>query len=141
MLRKALSALTNSRKKRTFLGLMAFLIIVGWLGSAILHSGLFKRYIISKASQFLKNKYNLSLSMDSIRYSLSKLTVQCHGIEVRAISEEDYPFESLAVEQLLVDMNLMSLIFGDLHFENIQISRPKIAISQNPNKKVLLLAL
>lgn len=128
--RKLFKKLLNTRKKRILLGICLFLLTVIVTCIIILQSQAFKSNLIKRVDRYLQAHYNLSLSTESVDYSLSQLAFTIDKVQVKAISEKDSPLKLFSARRLYIDLSFTSLFSGKIHLQQLHISQPRIVFSQ-----------
>lgn len=135
MVRRILSFLVNSRKKRIMLGILIFLGAIIVLSSTIIHSHYFKRYLLAKANGYLETRYKLSLSTEDIHYSVLRLSAILDDVEVRPIVPESSVLQLFRAKQIIVNFPLTVIFSSKLHLQRLKIHQPHIIITQHKEDK------
>jgi uncharacterized protein involved in outer membrane biogenesis len=125
---KFLKNLFNTRKKRILLAIFIFLLILIVSGIVILHSRAFKSYLIQRVDRYLQSRYNLSLSIESLYYSLPRLAATLEGVQVKALPEAELPLELFSAQRVEVNLSFVTIFSRKVHIQQLEISRPQIVI-------------
>ena len=131
-LRRFLKKWTGSRKKRVFLGIVLFFVLAVTAVRFYLHSGSFKKYLFAKADKVLREKYHLSLSVRSLKYSLTRLSATLEGIEVKPVAGETSFLHYASIDKVSINMGISNVFSGKFHIQKLLISRPRISVDQSP---------
>lgn len=133
MSRKFFSSLTATRKRRVLLWCLLIFVAVVSAGHFILHSSSFKRYLIGRIDRYLRNTYQLTLDVKEIRYSLSRLAVELKDVELKTIDPQNSTIQLFSAERLFGNMALT--LSKKIHIQKIEITGPKLVISQGKQPK------
>ena len=125
---KFLKNLFNTRKKRILLAIFIFLFVLIVSGIVILHSRAFKSYLIQRVDRYLQSRYDLSLSIESLHYSLPRLAATLEGVQVKALPEAELPLELFSAHRVEVNLSFATIFSRKVHIQQLEILRPQIVI-------------
>ena len=132
---KFLKFLFGTRKKKVFSCILFLFIFIAALLITILHSPPFKQYLIKKADNFLQEKYQLSLNVDHIQYSLSRLSLSLDDIQVETTAPGTSLMQHFSAKRLHINLSLFSLLFKKIHIQDFELLQPHLVINQASTKK------
>ena len=130
--RRFIKKWTGTRKKRVFLVIVLFFVLAVTAVRFYLHSGSFKKYLFAKADKVLREKYHLSLSVRSLKYSLTRLSATLEGIEVKPVAGETSFLHYASVDKVSINMGISNVFSGKFHIQKLLISGPRISVDQSP---------
>ncbi|MBN1221975.1 MAG: hypothetical protein JXB23_01910, partial [Candidatus Aminicenantes bacterium] len=126
----------SKRKKQVWIGLLCSLTAIIIAGIVYLHSQSFKSFIIKKANAYLGSQYNLALSVQSLDFSIFRLSIVMDNIEVRpASSDKTALFKLFIAKKLSLNTTLPTLLGRKIHVQDLRLISPHLEIEANQAKE------
>lgn len=121
--------LLNTPKKRILLAIFLFLLTLILSATIILQSHAFKSYLIKRADRYLHSHYGLSVSAESINYSLPRLAVTLEKVQVKASPAAKFPLKLFSAQRVHINLSYAILFTRKIHIQQLKISQPQIVLN------------